>query len=121
VVDPLAAVVIAASLAMTGWSLVLVALARGPQVSLLVGLGVLEVLLLVQAVVAVVQLAGGDRPAETGVFVAYLAISVLAVPAGALWALTDRSRYGPAVLAVACLVGAVLVLRLQQLWGGPGA
>src|SRR4051794_30400734 len=97
------------------------ALNRGPQVSLLVGLGLLEALLVAQAVVAVVRLAGGDRPPETGVFAAYLVISLLAVPAGTLWALTDRSRYGPAVLAVACFVAAVLVLRLLQLWEGVGA
>ena len=120
-VDPLAVAVIAGSLVMAGWSFLLVALTRGPQVSLLVGLGVLEALLLAQAVVAAVQLAGGDRPAETGVFVAYLVVSVVAVPAGALWALTDRSRWGPAVLGVACLVVAVLVLRLEQLWDGVGA
>ena len=118
--DVLAAAVIVTALVLAGWSFLLVARSRGPQVGLLVGLGLLELLLLAQVVVSIVLVSGGDRPTEGVNFAAYLATAVLLVPAGALWALTDRSRYGPAVLGVTCLVVPVLVVRLQQLWDGTG-
>jgi hypothetical protein len=118
--DALSAAIIAVALLMAGWSFLLVARNRGPQLGLLVGLGLLEALLLVQVVVSI-SLAGGGAPAEGVNFVAYLATAVLLVPGGTLWALTDRSRYGPAVLGVVCLVVPVLVVRLQQLWDGTGA
>ncbi len=86
----------------------------------LLGAGLLEVLLLVQAVVAVADMAGGTRLADPATFVSYL-VSVLLVPvAGVLWARTDRSRWAGTVIAVAALVVAVMVWRLLQLWEAPG-
>ena len=86
----------------------------------LLGAGLLEVLLLVQAAITAAAMAGGARPADPATFVSYL-VSVLLVPvAGVLWARTDRSRWAGTVLAVAALVVAVMIWRLLQLWEAPG-
>ena len=87
-----------------------------PGKPLLQGVLLLQLLLLVQAAVAVVRLVGGDRPVETGAFVGYLVVSVLLVPGGLVWSFEEKSRYGTLVLAVVCLVAAVLQERLGTLW-----
>lgn len=81
--------------------------------------GLLEVLLLVQAGVAVAALAGGRRLAETSTFLGYLAGVVLVPVAGVLWSRTERSRWAGTVLAVAAAVAGVMVWRLVRLWDAP--
>ena len=81
----------------------------------------LEVVLLVQAVLAVARLAGGHRLGETATFVGYLASVVLVPVAGALYARTETTRWAGTVLAVASLVVAVMVWRLLQIWDAPVA
>jgi hypothetical protein len=78
--------------------------------------GVLEALLLVQAALAVVAMAGGDTPPETATFAGYLAGVVLVPVAGSLWAWSERTRWAGTVLAVAAAVVAVMTWRLLQLW-----
>jgi hypothetical protein len=86
----------------------------------LAGAGLLELLLLVQAGVAVVALTGGTRPADLATFLSYL-VGVLLVPvAGVLWARTERTRWAGTVIAVAALAVAVMVWRLLQLWEAAG-
>jgi hypothetical protein len=89
-----------------------------PAGQLLLGsLGLLEGGLLVQAVVGIVQLARGEGgDANAAVFVGYLIGTLVFVPAGAWWALGERSRAGAAGLIVVGLVVPVLILRLQQIW-----
>ena len=87
----------------------------------LVVAGVLEAVLLVQAVVAAAALVGGDRPADTATFVSYLVGVVLVPVAGVLWARTERTRWAGTVLAVAGAVVGVMVWRLLQLWEATGA
>lgn len=87
----------------------------------LVAAGVLEALLLVQAVVAAVRLAGGYRPEDTPTFLGYLLGVVLVPVAGVLWARTERTRWAGTVLAVAGAVVGVMVWRLLQLWEATGA
>lgn len=115
-IDVLAVIVTVVALAVAGWSLVTAALNRTVGVSHLAGLGVLEIALLVQAVVAVVKLAGGERPGEMIVFIGYLVACLLIPPAGAYCGLAERSRWGGVAVAVACLVVPVMIMRLQQLW-----
>jgi hypothetical protein len=87
----------------------------------LVGAGLLEAVLLVQALLVVVAMSGGERPAETATFVSYL-VAVLLVPvAGVLWARTERTRWAGTVLTVAGLVVAVMAWRLLKLWEVTGA
>jgi len=82
---------------------------------------VLELLLLIQAVLAVVAMAGGNTPPETATFSGYLAGVVLVPVAGSLWARTEQTRWAGTVIAVAAAVVAVMVWRLLQLWEAPHA
>ena len=86
----------------------------------LYGAALLELLLLLQAGVAVAALIGGRRPPETGTFLGYLAGVVLVPVAGVLWARSEASRWAGTVLAVAALVAAAMVWRLVQLWEATG-
>ncbi|TFV51845.1 hypothetical protein E4P43_09130 [Blastococcus sp. TF02A-35] len=87
----------------------------------LAGAGVLEALLVVQAVVAAVAMAGGDTPADTASFLGYLVGALLIPVAGVLWARTERSRWAGTVIAVAAAAIGVMVWRLLQLWEATGA
>jgi hypothetical protein len=78
--------------------------------------GVLELLLVVQAVLAGVAVAGGHRPAELATFLAYLGSVVLLPVAGLLWARTEPTRWAGTVLGVAALAVAVMLWRLLDLW-----
>ena len=78
---------------------------------------VVEVLLLVQLAVAIVLLTrGGEIVGSTGTFLAYLIGTLLALPLTLLWGLGEPSRWTLVALAVCCLVIAVLVVRLDQIW-----
>ncbi|RBY92225.1 hypothetical protein DQ244_07995 [Blastococcus sp. TBT05-19] len=87
----------------------------------LAGAGLLEGLLVVQAVVAGVAIAGGDAPADTPTFLGYLVGALLIPVAGVLWARTERTRWAGTVLAVAAAAIGVMVWRLLQLWEASGA
>ena len=76
----------------------------------------LEVGLLAQAVVGLVQMFTTDRELERFTFAGYLIGPLVIVPIAALWALAERSRWGPGVLVVGCLAIPVMILRLGQLW-----
>lgn len=82
----------------------------------LVGAAALELVLVVQAVVAGVELAGGHRPVELTTFLAYLGTVLLLPVAGVLWARSEPTRWAGTVLGVAAAAVAVMVWRLLQLW-----
>jgi hypothetical protein len=82
----------------------------------LVATGLLELLLVGQAVLAAVGIAGGHRPVELTTFLAYLVSVVLLPVAGLLWARTEPTRWAGTVLGVAALAVAVMVWRLLDLW-----
>ncbi|MQA03602.1 MAG: hypothetical protein GEV07_13065 [Streptosporangiales bacterium] len=85
----------------------------------LVVLGILELGLLVQLVVSIVVLVQGERPADGMLtFLLYLIGSLLVLPIGAAWGFMDRSRWSSVVVAVACLVLPVLIVRMNQVWAG---
>lgn len=115
-VPPVPTVVVAVAFAAAAYGAWLVARNRPADVALLVASGVVEATLVVQAVVGIVALAGTNRAVSAPLFIGYLLVSLLVVPAGLLWGLLEHSRWGPAVVAVACLVIPVLELRLQTVW-----
>jgi len=78
--------------------------------------GALELLLVVQALIAAVAVAGGSRPAELATFLAYLLTVVLLPVAAVLWARGEPTRWAGTVLAVAAVTVAVMTWRLDQLW-----
>ena len=108
--------IIVAGLALAGYALLLTALNRPMGYPLLAALGVLEILLLVEVGIIVARLARGERPAGLATLIGYLSAMPLVPVAAAFWGLLERSRWGPAVIAVAGLVAAVLMVRLHQIW-----
>jgi len=120
VITPLAVAVAVLTVALGLAFLILAGLDRRPGKFLLQGILVLQLLLLVQAVIAVVRLVQGAEPSSFGGFLGYLIVSVLLVPGGAIWALEEKSRYGTLIFATVCLVVAVLQQRLVGLWGSGG-
>jgi|HubBroStandDraft_4_1064222.scaffolds.fasta_scaffold550890_2 hypothetical protein len=108
--------IIVAGLALAGYALLLTARNRRMGAILLGALGVLEILLLVLVGMIVARLIGGGHPADLAVLIGYL-IGIPLIPvAAAFWGALERSRWGPAVAAVAGLVAAVLMVRLHQIW-----
>lgn len=101
-------------------ALVLTALGRAPREYLVIASAGLTGLVIVQVLIAVGLMVTGERPDELGTFVGYLVISVILLPLGTLWALAERSRWGTAVLAVACVALVVVVIRMQDLWSTTG-
>jgi hypothetical protein len=88
----------------------------GPAVRAGVVIG--ELLLIVQALLAVVSYARGYRPGEPATNLGYLVVSVVLLPLLAGRALDDaepsRSEY--VVAGLACGVTIVVVLRLHATW-----
>jgi hypothetical protein len=116
VYEPLTWTLVGLSLAAMVFAIVLAALDRRINWTLLGVLGVIEVALVAQLVVGIVQLAGTSRDVSGPFFVGYLIGSLLVLPIGALWALAESSRWGAGALAVACLVIPVLELRMHEIW-----
>lgn len=83
-----------------------------------IAIAVLEAVLVVIAVWSVVAWIGGDAPGEPVVFFFYLLACLAIPPAMAWWGKGEPGRWGSGVVAVACLVLIVLVLRVQQVWTG---
>jgi hypothetical protein len=108
--------IIVAGLALAGYALVLTALDKRMGGGLLAALGVLEILLLVLTGLIVARLISGPRPAGLGTLIGYLIAMPLVPLAAGFWGALERSRWGPAVIAVAGLAAAVLMVRLHQIW-----
>ncbi|MCC3774947.1 hypothetical protein [Streptomyces sp. UNOB3_S3] len=84
-----------------------------------IGMAVVAALALVQLVIGVVRLSGGDKPAQgTTIFVAYLLGAAAAVPAAGFMSLAERTRWGSATVAAGAVILAVLEVRLYDIWGG---
>ena len=108
--------IIVAGLALAGYALLMTALNRRMNVPLLAAVGVLEILLLVQVGIIVAKLADGGHPADLPTLIGYLCATPIIPVAAGFWGMVDRSRWGPAVIAVAGIVAAVLMVRLHQIW-----
>ena len=108
--------IIVAGLALAGYALLMTARNRRMGTSLLAALGVLEILLLVEVGIIVARLASGGRPAGLATLIGYLIAMPLVPVIAAFWGAMERSRWGPAVIAVAGLAAAVLMVRLHQIW-----
>ena len=87
-----------------------------------IGMALVAVLALVQLVIGVVKLTGGEKPVDgTTIFVAYLIGAACTVPAAGFMSLTERTRWGSAIVAAGGVVLAVLEVRLHDIWGGVSA
>ncbi len=92
---------------------------RKPSLLSLGALGLVELLLLIQLVVSIVLVAGGERAkTDTVEFFSYLVVALI-VPIGAgFWALVERTRWSTMVLGVAGFTVAIMLARMEQIWFG---
>lgn len=107
------AIAVAAGLLCLGFALA----GKSPADLTLGAVALVEVLLVVQLVIAIVSPAFGNVPTGSVLeFYVYLVSAVLIPPLAAFWALVERSRWSTAILGVACLAIAVMVYRMGQIW-----
>jgi len=116
--DTVASILIGASLLLAAWCLVYVALDRRLDNPLFYGLAAIEVALVAQLVGGSIALANTTREVDGASFIGYLLTALLILPGAVVWSVAEKSRWGTAVLVVACLVVAVMVVRMQQIWAG---
>lgn len=115
---PVAWILGLAALAWCLWCGVSAAVNQAPTYPHRLALVGLEVVALLQALVAVVLLVvqGGRAGSAVAEIVGYLIAMIVVLPVGAALAHGERSRYGSVVLAVAGFTLAVLVVRTTQVW-----
>jgi hypothetical protein len=86
---------------------------------LLLGLaGLAEVAVVVQSIVAGIELAGGHPVHSVATFIGYLVGNVVVVPFALAWAWADRNRWSGGVVAIGGLTVAVMTARLLMMWQG---
>lgn len=84
--------------------------------------GVVEVLLLLQGVLALVAVIGGRYIVEPEVFWGYVIVALLMLPAAAVVAIVERTRWSSLALVAIALALLVMQYRILTLWwAGSGA
>jgi hypothetical protein len=118
VIEWLTIVIIAVAIASGLLCLVLGLSGRAPSDLSLGSMLLVELVLLVQIVVAIVAPLAGNRPTGNGLeFWLYLITALLLPPLAVIWALVERSsRWSTVVLAVAAFAVAVMTYRMGQIW-----
>ncbi|WP_435300260.1 hypothetical protein [Timonella sp. A28] len=79
--------------------------------------GVVEALLIIQAVTSAVVLLNQHRDIEPWEFWGYVFTILVILPAAALWAFAERTKWSSVVLLIAAFTVIFLQFRLIQLWG----
>ncbi|MDR7185582.1 hypothetical protein J2X85_002616 [Microbacterium trichothecenolyticum] len=80
-------------------------------------LALVELLLLVQVVIAIVAPLAGNPPSGSLLeFWVYLVSAVLLPLAAVAWALLERSRWSTVIMGIAALSIAVMVWRMYVIW-----
>ena len=76
-----------------------------------------EVLLVVQLIVAILAPAFGNvATGSVPEFYVYLVSALLLPPLAGFWALVQRDRWSTVILGVTCLTIAVMVYRMNVIW-----
>jgi hypothetical protein len=114
--NPLSVVLIVGALLAAAWTGGLAATDRRLGNRGLIGLCVVEVLVVVQLVVALAELASGRHPSSVPTFLAYAVTEVLVLPVGVFWSAAEKSRSSTLVITVAALALAVMTVRMLQMW-----
>ena len=115
-IDALAYVVVALAAVATIWGVVTAVANKPPgKAQLLFAAGV-EVVTVIQSIIAAAKLAAGFRPVELATTIGYLIGIVILIPIAWLWANAERNRFSGIVLAVAALAVLAMTLRLLVLW-----
>jgi cytochrome b len=116
VIAPLGYAVAALALVSMCWGLLTAVLDRAPGKAQLLYAAGLELVVLVQSVIALVGLARGFRPAELATTIGYLIGILVLLPVAWLWANAERTRFSGIVLAIAAAAVAAMTFRLVVLW-----
>lgn len=90
---------------------------RPPNDPTVLSVALLELVLVAQAVIAIVAPLAGNAPTGNPVeFWAYGVATLLIPPLAVLWALRERDRWANVVMGVAALAIAVMLWRMQVIW-----
>lgn len=90
---------------------------KGPNDYTLGAVVLIELLLVVQAVIAIVAPFVGNKPTGDGLEFALYLICALVIPIIAVfWALSDRTKWSTLILAVTCFSIGIMVFRMLQIW-----
>jgi hypothetical protein len=90
---------------------------RKPADVTIVALAVVEVLLIVQIVMAIIAPTVGNGPTGNPLeFWVYLLTAAIIPPLAVFWALVERTRWSTVVLGVGALAVAVMAYRMHQIW-----
>ncbi|MDY0909176.1 hypothetical protein [Microbacterium sp. CFBP9034] len=80
-------------------------------------LALIELLLVVQIVIAIVAPLVGNSPTGSALeFWVYLVSAAILPVAGVGWALVERSRWSTVIMGIAALAVAVMVWRMHAIW-----
>lgn len=80
-------------------------------------LALIELLLIVQVVMAIVAPMAGNPPSGDPLeFWVYIISAVLLPIGGVFWALLDRSRWSTVILGVVAFSIAIMIWRMQVIW-----
>jgi hypothetical protein len=97
--------------------LVVGAIGRKPSDLTVIPTALVEVLLVVQLVIAVVAPAVGNPPTGNLIeFYAYLLSGLVIPPLAIFWALVERTRWSTIILGASCLAIAIMVYRMDVIW-----
>ena len=89
---------------------------RPPDRTHRLAVGAFEAVLVIQAVIAAVQVFGGVTLPEQTTFLIYLLVSVCVMPIALQFATAEPTRWGGTVIAVGAIGTGVAVWRLHGLW-----
>jgi hypothetical protein len=118
--NDLSAILIGACLIGAAWTVVLAIRNRRVSNGLLLVLAAVEVLVLAQLLVAVVEVAAGDRPDSTLTLLAYAVGELVILPVAVFWSQAEKSRSSTLVITIACLAIPVMTARMLQMWSTVG-
>ncbi|MCC6269675.1 MAG: hypothetical protein IT190_00185 [Microbacteriaceae bacterium] len=78
---------------------------------------VVEVLLLVQLVVAIAAPAFGNHASGSPLeFYTYLVSAIILLPAAVFWSFVERTKWSTVILGVAALAVAIMLYRMHYIW-----
>lgn len=78
---------------------------------------VVEIVLLVQLIVAIIAPGVGNPPSGSPLeFYTYLISAIVMLPVAGIWALVERTRWSTMILGVAALAAAVMIYRMHYIW-----
>lgn len=97
--------------------LVVGAIGRKPSDLTVLPTALVEVLLVLQLVIAIVAPAVGNPPSGSLIeFYAYLLSGLVIPPLAIFWALVERTRWSTIILGASCLAIAIMVYRMDVIW-----